>query len=103
MILSRIADMIDRISPVRPDKCVAPMTYVNEVRMHYARLFLTSTEMKIQEISLHCGFEKMEYFCYVFKKTEGCTPSQYRINRRHADKIHQIEEDYLDEKTNMNL
>ena len=56
----------------------SPMTYVNEVRMHYARLFLTSTEMKIQEIAGHCGFEKMEYFCYVFKKTEGCTPSQYR-------------------------
>lgn len=82
---------------------VAPMTFVNEVRMHYARLFLTSTEMKIQEISAHCGFEKMEYFCYVFKKAEGCTPSQYRINRRHADKIHQIEEVYLDEKTNMTL
>lgn len=81
----------------------APMTFVNEVRMHYARLFLTTTEMKIQEISGHCGFDKMEYFCYVFKKTEGCTPSQYRMNRRHADKIHQIEEVYLDEKADMNL
>ena len=64
------------------------MTFVNEVRMHYARLFLTTTEMKIQEIAGHCGFEKMEYFCYVFKKGGGCTPSQYRLNRRHADKIH---------------
>ena len=27
----------------------SPMTFVNEVRMHYARLFLTATEMKIQE------------------------------------------------------
>lgn len=64
----------------------APMTFVNEVRMHYARLFLTTTEMKVQEIAGHCGFEKMEYFCYVFKKAEGCTPSQYRLNRWHADK-----------------
>ena len=30
--------------------------------------------------------EKMEYFCYVFKKVEGCTPSQYRLNRWHTDK-----------------
>lgn len=65
---------------------MAPMTFVNEVRMHYARLFLTTTEMKVQEIAGHCGFEKMEYFCYVFKKVEGCTPSQYRLNRWHADK-----------------
>ena len=64
----------------------APMTFVNEVRMHYARLFLTTTEMKVQEIAGHCGFEKMEYFCYVFKKVEGCTPSQYRLNRWHTDK-----------------
>ena len=63
-----------------------PMTFVNEVRMHYARLFLTTTEMKVQEIAGYCGFEKMEYFCYVFKKVEGCTPSQYRLNRWHADK-----------------
>ena len=66
---------------------VAPMTFVNDIRMHYAKLFLTTTEMKIREIAGHCGFEKMEYFCYVFKKAEGCTPSQYRLNRRHADKI----------------
>ena len=42
--------------------------------------------MKVQEIAGYCGFEKMEYFCYVFKKVEGCTPSQYRLNRWHADK-----------------
>ena len=34
-------------------------------------LFLTATEMKVQEIAGHCGFEKMEYFCYVFKKGGG--------------------------------
>ena len=82
---------------------VAPMTFVNDVRMHYARLFLATTEMKIQEISGHCGYEKMEYFCYVFKKSEGCTPSQYRLNRRHADKIHHMENSRQEEKAKENL
>ena len=82
---------------------VAPMTFVNDVRMHYARLFLATTEMKVQEISGHCGYEKMEYFCYVFKKSEGCTPSQYRLNRRHADKIHHIENSRQEEKAKENL
>lgn len=81
----------------------SPMTFVNEVRMHYARLFLTATEMKIQEIARHCGFEKMEYFCYVFKKTEGCTPSQYRMNRRHADKIHQVEDVEPEDRVDVKL
>ena len=82
---------------------VAPMTFVNDVRMHYARLFLATTEMKVQEISGHCGYEKMEYFCYVFKKSEGCTPSQYRLNRRHADKIHHIENSRQEGKAKENL
>lgn len=65
---------------------VSPMTFVNDIRIHYAKLFLSTTEMKIREIAGHCGFEKIEYFCYVFKKAEGCTPSQYRLNRHHTDK-----------------
>lgn len=66
---------------------IAPMTFVNQTRLHYAKLFLTTSNMRIQDIALRCGYEKLEYFCYVFKKSEGCTPSQYRANRKYADKI----------------
>lgn len=66
---------------------IAPMAFVNKIRLHYARLFLTTSNMRIHDIALRCGFEKLEYFCYVFKKSEGCTPSQYRANRKYADKI----------------
>jgi AraC-like DNA-binding protein len=69
---------------------ITPMTFVNEVRLQEARRLLETTNMKIHEISTHCGFDKMEYFCYVFKKKEGTTPSQYRANRRHVDNFQKI-------------
>lgn len=60
-----------------------PIQFLNHIRITNARLLLQTTRLKIREIASDCGFEKAEYFCYVFKKQEGCTPSQFRINRRH--------------------
>lgn len=65
---------------------VTPMAFVNEVRIRQARMLLETTDLKIHEIAERCGFEKLEYFCYVFKKSEGCTPTQYRLNRGYASK-----------------
>lgn len=64
---------------------MAPMTFVNDVRIRQARVLLETTDMKIYDIAEKCGFEKLEYFCYVFKKSEGCTPTQYRANREHNE------------------
>lgn len=60
-----------------------PIQFLNHIRITNARLLLQTTQLKVREIARDCGFEKAEYFCYVFKKQEGCTPSQFRINRRH--------------------
>ena len=60
-----------------------PIQFLNQVRIINARLLLETTSLKIREIAQACGYEKLEYFCYVFKKEEGCTPTQFRINRRH--------------------
>lgn len=65
---------------------VAPMAFVNEVRIRQSRILLETTDLKIHEIAERCGFEKLEYFCYVFKKSEGCTPTQYRLNRGYVSK-----------------
>ncbi len=63
---------------------VSPMNFVNEVRIRQARVLLETTELKVHEIAERCGFEKLEYFCYVFKKYAGCTPTQYRLNRGYT-------------------
>lgn len=60
-----------------------PIQFLNHVRLTNARLLLETTNLKIREVAEACGFEKLEYFCYVFKKQEGCTPTQFRINRKH--------------------
>lgn len=60
-----------------------PIQFLNQVRIINARLLLETTHLKIREVAEACGFEKLEYFCYVFKKQEGCTPTQFRINRRY--------------------
>lgn len=60
-----------------------PIQFLNHIRIVNARLLLETTHLKIREVADACGFEKLEYFCYVFKKQEGCTPTQFRINRKH--------------------
>ncbi len=60
-----------------------PIQFLNQIRIINARLLLETTHLKIREVAEACGFEKLEYFCYVFKKQEGCTPTQFRINRKY--------------------
>lgn len=57
--------------------------YLTEVRMKKAKELLRCTEKRSKEIALEVGYKDSHYFSYLFKKTQGCTPSDYR-NRREA-------------------
>lgn len=59
---------------------VSPIAYVNTLRVKKAKNLLQSTQKKVAQIARECGFINAEYFCYVFKKHENCTPLQYRKN-----------------------
>ncbi|MGH6938000.1 GlxA family transcriptional regulator [Hypericibacter sp.] len=48
------------------------------LRLQYARVLLTSTDMAIREVSASCGFDSMSYFSLCFMKTFGKKPSRYR-------------------------
>ena len=48
------------------------------LRLQYARVLLTSTDLSIREVSASCGFESMSYFSLCFLKTFGKKPSRYR-------------------------
>ena len=52
--------------------------YVNGKRMAFAKHLLKSTNLQIQTIAQHCGILDFHYFCRMFKKTVGKTPSEYR-------------------------
>ncbi len=52
--------------------------YVTDKRMEKAKQLLLETEMRASEIALAVGYKNPHYFSFVFKKTQGCTPREYR-------------------------
>lgn len=52
--------------------------YVTQKRMEKARCLLRETDMRANEIALAVGYRNPHYFSFVFKKTQGCTPREYR-------------------------
>ena len=58
---------------------VAPITFLNRIRLQTSKYMLLSTNKSIKEISIHCGFATSEYFCKFFKNNTGITPGEYRV------------------------
>lgn len=52
--------------------------YINVVRIGKSKELLKSTDMLIKEIAPACGFEDVSYFCEIFKRSEGMTPTAFR-------------------------
>ena len=53
--------------------------YVTQKRMEKAKKLLRQTEKPSRDIALEVGYKDPHYFSFVFKKTQGCTPREYRI------------------------
>jgi two-component system response regulator YesN len=53
--------------------------YLTEIRMEKAKDYLRCSGRKISEIGFLVGYLDSHYFSYIFKKTQNCTPSEYRI------------------------
>ncbi len=52
--------------------------YITKKRMGKAKQLLRNTSKKSGEIAGEIGYKDPRYFSFVFKKYQGCTPSQYR-------------------------
>ncbi len=52
--------------------------YLTEYRMNKAKEMLKCTSMRSSEISEAVGYKDPHYFSYMFKKTVGTTPTNYR-------------------------
>ena len=59
-----------------------PLAYHNHVRCEGAKDLLAHTDKGISEIGEIVGFVSSAHFSHVFKKSEGCTPTEYRMNNR---------------------
>ena len=56
----------------------SPIQYRIELKISYAKRMLTDTDMSVESIAEALSFESSSYFCRVFKKKTGMTPSEYR-------------------------
>lgn len=52
--------------------------YLTEIRMDRAKELLMCSLMKTSEIGYEVGYKDPHYFSYIFKKTQNCTPKEFR-------------------------
>ena len=52
--------------------------YLTQKRMARARQLLRQSRKRTGEIAAEVGYKDPRYFSFVFKKTQGCTPREYR-------------------------
>lgn len=55
--------------------------YLTTKRMEKARNLLRTSELRSGEIALAVGYKDPHYFSFLFKKTQGCTPRDYRAGK----------------------
>jgi AraC family cel operon transcriptional repressor len=57
---------------------ITPTTYINRLRLNFARYMLLTTDMSIIEISMYAGFDNLSYFYRLFKQRFSLTPADLR-------------------------
>ena len=56
--------------------------YIMNERMERAARLLTETTLKIQDVSVRCGYESPKYMARLFKRRYSLTPTEYRESNR---------------------
>jgi AraC-like DNA-binding protein len=85
MSLKDVADMVNmpEVSFSRFFKKRTGRTFIeslNDIRIGHATRKLINSTQTIAEISYRCGFNNLSYFNRMFKRKNGCTPSEFREN-----------------------
>ncbi|MDQ6419681.1 response regulator [Paenibacillus sp. LHD-117] len=52
--------------------------YISRIRMEKAARLLETTNMKVADVAKEVGYQKTQYFIYIFKEFYGCTPKNFR-------------------------
>ena len=55
-------------------------SYLNNYRMQIAQKYLKETDLTLADISERVGYNNLPYFCTIFKRIYGMTPTQYRLS-----------------------
>ena len=54
------------------------ISYLTQIRMEKAKELLRCSSMKTLEVGYEVGYKDPHYFSHLFKKTQNCTPKEYR-------------------------
>lgn len=57
---------------------VSFLKYLTDIRMKNAKILLGNPMLKVYEISERIGYSDSKHFTKIFRRTFGCTPSEYR-------------------------
>lgn len=69
----------NHFSTIFSQECgVTFIEYLTEVRIEKAKNLLKTTDMKGSDIAYDVGFSDPHYFSFIFKKTTGLSPREYR-------------------------
>ena len=60
------------------------MQFLNLLKVNYARMLLSTTELSILETALTSGFDSLSNFARVFKETTGLSPALYRKRNKNT-------------------
>jgi len=56
----------------------SPLAYQQQLRLEAAKTLLRATALRCQEVARRCGYDNSQFFCRLFKRATGHTPSRYR-------------------------
>ncbi|WP_243868730.1 helix-turn-helix domain-containing protein [Coprococcus comes] len=56
--------------------------YLTGVRMEKAKELLMCSDKRTSDIGYEVGYKDSHYFSYIFKKTQGCSPKEFRSRGR---------------------
>lgn len=63
---------------------MSPVEYLNQYRLHQAKIELETTEDSIMRIAVNVGIVNSSYFTRIFKRTYGITPKEVRSGCKTA-------------------
>lgn len=58
--------------------------YLTQKRMERAKELLRQTDKRSAEVAAEVGYKDPHYFSFVFRKTQGCTPRDYRTGGKRG-------------------
>ena len=60
----------------------SPIQYLNTYRIEMACEMLLTTNLRITDICLNCGFNDLSYFIKIFKKEKNISPKKFRLQNK---------------------